>query len=362
MDIEELLHLMVKEGASDLHLRVPSPPVLRIDGALTPLADLARVTPQFVKESLEHITTEHQREAFYRDLELDFAYSVRGLARFRANAFVQRGTVSIAIRQVPFEPPTIDELGLPQVCKALAVKTKGLVLVTGPTGTGKSTTLAAMINHLNKTEARNVITIEDPIEFLHQNDKCLIAQRDLGDDTRSFAGALRHTLRQDPDVILVGEMRDLDTISTAITAAETGHLVLSTVHTISAPQTIERIVDVFPPHQQSQIRFQLSLVMEGILSQTLLARRNGKGRVAAFEIMIGTEAIRNLIRESRTEQIPSYLQTGSQQGMQTMDQALEDLVRAGFITVQEATSRHSKPEELRRVQAGADPTRYLFKV
>lgn len=362
MDIEELLHLMVKEGASDLHLRVPSPPVLRIDGALTPLTDLPRVTPQFVKESLEHITTEHQREAFHRDLELDFAYSVRGLARFRANAFMQRGTISIAIRQVPFEPPTIDELGLPQVCKTLAVKTKGLVLVTGPTGTGKSTTLAAMINHLNHTEARNVITIEDPIEFLYQNDKCLIAQRDLGDDTRSFAGALRHTLRQDPDVILVGEMRDLDTISTAITAAETGHLVLSTVHTISAPQTVERIVDVFPPHQQSQIRFQLSLVMEGILSQTLLPRRNGKGRVAGFEIMIGTEAIRNLIRESRTEQIPSYLQTGSQQGMQTMDQALEDLVRAGLISVQEATSRHSKPEELRRVQAGADPTRYLFKV
>ena len=362
MNIEELLHLMVKEGASDLHLRVPSPPVLRIDGALLPLTDLPRVTPQIVKEALEHITTEAQREKFYDEYELDFAYSVRGLARFRANAFYQRGTISIAIRQVPFQPPTIDELALPQICKTMALKQKGLVLVTGPTGTGKSTSLAAMINHLNRTEARNVITIEDPIEFLHQNDKCIIAQRDLGDDTKSFATALRHALRQDPDVIFVGEMRDLDTISTAITAAETGHLVLSTVHTVSAPQTIERIVDVFPPHQQQQIRFQLSLVMEGILSQTLLPRRSGKGRVAAFEIMLGTEAIRNLIRDCRTEQIPSYLQTGSQLGMQTMDQALEDLVRTGAISMQEALSRHSKPDDLRRVHVAEDPTKYLFRV
>jgi twitching motility protein PilT len=315
-----------------------------------------------VKEALEGITTEAQREKFYDEYELDFAYSVRGLARFRANAFYQRGTISIAIRQVPFQPPTIDELGLPQICKAMALKQKGLVLVTGPTGTGKSTTLASMINHLNRTEARNIITIEDPIEFLHQNDKCIIAQRDLGDDTKAFGTALRHALRQDPDVIFVGEMRDLDTISTAITAAETGHLVLSTVHTVSAPQTIERIVDVFPPHQQQQIRFQLSLVMEGILSQTLLPRRSGKGRVAAFEIMLGTEAIRNLIRDCRTEQIPSYLQTGSQLGMQTMDQSLEDLVRTGAISMQEALSRHSKPDDLRRVQVAEDPTKYLFRV
>jgi len=350
MNIEELLRLAVEKGASDLHLRVPSPPVLRIDGALTPLVDLPRVTPQFVKEALEQITSEHQREVFHKDLELDFAHSVPGLARFRANAFLQRGSISIAIRQVPFEVPTIEQLGLPTVCKSLVLKNKGLILVTGPTGSGKSTTLAAMINYLNKTDSRNVITIEDPIEFLHRNEKCLIAQRDLGEDTRSFANALRHALRQDPDVILVGEMRDLETISTAITAAETGHLVLSTVHTASAPQTIDRIIDVFPPYQQQQIRFQLSLVLEAVLSQTLLPKIGGKGRIAAFEIMIGTEAIRNLIRERRTEQIPSYLQTGRQHEMQTMDQALEELVRTRKVPLEEALQRYSKPEELRRVR------------
>ena len=350
MNIEELLRLAVEKGASDLHLRVPSPPVLRIDGALTPLVDLPRVTPQFVKEALEQITSEHQREVFHKDLELDFAHSVPGLARFRANAFLQRGSISIAIRQVPFEVPTIEQLGLPTVCKSLVLKNKGLILVTGPTGSGKSTTLAAMINYLNKTDSRNVITIEDPIEFLHRNEKCLIAQRDLGEDTRSFANALRHALRQDPDVILVGEMRDLETISTAITAAETGHLVLSTVHTASAPQTIDRIIDVFPPYQQQQIRFQLSLVLEAVLSQTLLPKTGGKGRIAAFEIMIGTEAIRNLIRERRTEQIPSYLQTGRQHEMQTMDQALEELVRTRKVPLEEALQRYSKPEELRRVR------------
>lgn len=350
MNIEELLRLVVEKGASDLHLRVPSPPVLRIDGALTPLVELPRVTPQFAKECLEQITSDHQREVFYRDRELDFAHSVPGLARFRANAYFQRGTISLAIRQVPFEIPTIEQLGLPAVCKSLVLKNRGLILVTGPTGSGKSTTLAAMINHLNKTDSRNVITIEDPIEFLHKNDKCLIAQRDLGEDTRSFANALRQALRQDPDVILVGEMRDLETISTAITAAETGHLVLSTVHTANAAQTIDRIVDVFPPFQQQQVRFQLSLVLEAVLSQTLLPRIGGRGRIAAFEIMIGTEAIRNLIRERRTEQIPTYLQTGRQFDMQTMDQALEELVRTRKVPLEEAVLRYTKPEELRRAR------------
>ncbi len=225
MNIEELLRMVVEKKASDLHLRVPSPPVLRIDGILRPQEQLPAVTPQFVKESLERITNERQRERFYNEMELDMPFSIAGLARFRVNAFFQRGTISLAIRQVPLKIPTVDEMGLPAVCKTLALKTKGLVLVTGPTGMGKSTTLAAMIDHLNKTDRRNVITIEDPIEFLHHNEKCLIAQRDLGDDTRSFAEALKHTLRQDPDVILVGEMRDLATIATAITAAETGHLV-----------------------------------------------------------------------------------------------------------------------------------------
>jgi len=350
MNIEELLNLMVERGASDLHLRVPSSPVLRIDGALRPLEELPGVTPQYAKEALENVTTESQRERFYSELELDLAYSIAGLARFRVNAFFQRGTISLAIRQVSLEVPTIEGFGLPSVCKNLVLKTKGLVLVTGPTGSGKSTTLAAMINHLNKSDTRNVITIEDPIEFVYHNEKCIIAQRDLGDDFKSFPVALRHTLRQDPDVILVGEMRDLDTISTAITAAETGHLVLSTVHTGNAPQTVDRIVDVFPAYQQEQIRFQLSLVLEGVLSQLLLPRAGGRGRVAAFEIMVATDAIRNLIRDGRTDQIPTYLQTGRQYGMQTMDQALQDLVRSGLVTTEEALVRSSKPDELRRLR------------
>jgi twitching motility protein PilT len=329
---------------------VPSPPVLRIDGALKPQEDLPAVTPQFIKEALEHIANERQLERFYNELELDMAYGIPGLARFRVNAFFQRGTISIAIRQIPIKVPTIDELGLPQVCKALAMKQRGLVLVTGQTGQGKSTTLAAMINHINKNDRRNVITIEDPIEYLHQHEKCLIAQRELGDDTKSFANALKHSLREDPDVILVGEMRDLETISTAITAAETGHLVMSTVHTANAPQTIDRIIDVFPPHQQEQIRFQLSLVLEGVLSQLLIPRASGRGRIASIEIMIATDAIRNLVREGKTEQIPSYMQTGKQLEMQTMDQALQELVRTGIITLEEALIRCTKPEELKRIR------------
>lgn len=348
MNMEELLYLMAEKGASDLHLRVPSPPVLRIDGALIPQEELPGVTPQYVQECLEHLTTETQREKFYEDLELDLAYSVAGLARFRVAAFFQRGTISIAIRQVSLKVPTLDELGLPAVCRSLALKSRGLVLVTGPTGAGKSTTLAAMIDYLNKNERRNVITIEDPIEYIYQNDRCIIAQRDLGDDFKSFAVALRHTLRQDPDVILVGEMRDLDTIAIAITAAETGHLVLSTVHTVSAPQTVERIIDVFPAHQQEQIRFQVSLVLEGVLSQILLPRIGGSGRVGVFEVMVSSDAIRNLIRDGRTDQIPSYLQTGKQFGMQTMDQALEELVRSGTVAIEEAMIRATKPEEFRR--------------
>jgi len=348
MNIEELLQLTVEKEASDLHLTVPSPPVLRIDGALRPLEELPGVTPEY-EEALEHVTTESQMETLYNDLDLGLAYSVPGLARFRVSAFFQRGTISLAIRRIPLEAPYIDELGLPSVCKPLALKTKGLVLVTGPTGAGKSTTLAAMINHLNKTDTRHVITIEDPIEYVYHNEKCIIAQRDLGDDFKSFSGALRHTLWQDPDVILVGDMRDLDTIATAITAAETGHLVVSTVHTVSAPQTVDRLVDVFPADQQDQIRFQLSQVLEGVLSQRLLPRAGGRGRVAAIEIMLGTNAIRNLIREGRTDQIPSYLQTGRQYGMQTMDQALEDLVRLGTVTLEEALARSSNPDELRKL-------------
>jgi len=346
MKIEELLRLMVEKRASDLHLRVMRPPTIRIDGVLEVVEGMPNITPSDLKEALEHVTTESQRQRFQNELELDLAYSIRGVARFRINAFLQRDTISLAIRRVPFEVPTIDELGLPTLCKTLALKPRGLVLVTGRTGMGKSTTLATMIDHINKNDARNIITIEDPIEYVFKDDKSMIAQRDLGSDTKSFANALRHVLRQDPDVILVGEMRDLETIATAITAAETGHLVLSTLHTPSAPQAIDRMIDVFPPHQQEQIRLQLSLVLEGVLSQVLLRRSSGRGRVAAVEIMLGTDAVRNIVREKKIEQMPTYMQTGSQFGMQTMDQALQNLVRSRLVTVEEALPFCTKPNEL----------------
>ena len=342
MNIDEMLRVMVEKGASDLHLRVPSPPTIRVDGHLMPLDGFSAITPQDVEEALGSIATDTQRETFHEELELDLAYSIQGLSRFRVNAALQRGTINLAFRQIPVRIPTIDELGLPDVCKTLVLKPTGLVLVTGPTGSGKSTTLAAMIDHLNKNDTRNVITVEDPIEYLHSNDKCIIAQRELGGDTRSFASALKHVLRQDPDVVLVGEMRDLESISTAITAAETGHLVLSTLHTPNAPQTIDRIIDVFPPYQQTQIRTQLALALEGVLSQILLPRANGGGRVAVFEVMLATDAIRNLIREGRTEQIPTYLQTSGQYGMNTMDQHLDDLSRSGVITLEEASIRANR--------------------
>ena len=346
MKIEELLRLMVEKKASDLHLRVWRPPTLRIDGNLKIVEGMPNITPADLREALEHVTNENQRQIFHNEQELDLAYSIRDVARFRINAFVQRDTVSLAIRRVPFEVPTVDELGLPAICKTLALKSRGLILVTGRTGMGKSTTLATMIDHINKNDARNIITIEDPIEYVFKDNKSMIAQRDIGSDTKSFANALRHVLRQDPDVILIGEMRDLETISTAITAAETGHLVLSTLHTPSAPQAIDRIIDVFPPYQQEQIRLQLSLVLEGVLYQVLLRRAAGRGRVAAVEIMLGTDAIRNLIRDRKIEQMPTYMQTGSQYGMQTMDQALQNLVRSRLVTVEEAAPFCLKPNEL----------------
>lgn len=364
MHVDELLRLTIEKGASDLHLRVPSPPVIRVDGVMMPLDELTGITPHDMTEALQHITTEAQRETFHTELELDLAYSIPGLARFRVNAFFQRGTISLAFRSVSVKVPSIDELGLPAVCKTLALNPKGLILVTGPTGSGKSTTLAAMIDHLNKHDTRNVITIEDPIEFLHSNENCLIAQRELGDDTKSFASALKHALREDPDVIIVGEMRDLESIATAVTAAETGHLVMSTLHTGSASQTIDRIIDVFPPHQQEQIRMQLSLALEGVLTQILLPRADGKGRVAAFEVMIATDAIRNLVREGRTEQIPTYLQTGRQYGMHTMDHNLEDLAKSGVISEEEASARMSRSydqassSDERGALPGHPPVRY----
>jgi twitching motility protein PilT len=340
---------MKEKGASDLHIRVPVPPVFRIDGNLVPQTDLPPVTPEYAENVFKQITTPEQREKFYQDKELDFAYGVSKLARFRVNVLQQRGTLSIAFRMIPFEVPTIDELGLPQVCKELVLKPRGLILVTGPTGSGKSTTLAAMIHHLNQTLARNVITIEDPIEYLHRNIKCIIAQREVGTDTKSFDQALVHALRHDPDVILVGELRDLETISTAMRAAETGHLVMGTLHTTDAPQTVDRIIDIFPPNQQQQIRLQFSQVIEAVLSQTLLPRASGKGRVAAFEIMIANAAVRNLIREGKTYELHNVMQLSAAEGMQTLDQALADLVRKKLVTLEEAMMKSSSPEKLKKL-------------
>jgi twitching motility protein PilT len=345
MPIDELLKLMVDKKASDLHLKVPSPPVLRIDGALIPQENLSPLTARDIESIFEQVATDEQRITFRREWELDFAYSVPGLARFRVNALQQRGTLSLAFRFVPFKVPSIDELGVPQICKQLILKPRGLILITGPAGSGKSTTLAAMLNHLNETEKRNVITIEDPIEFLFRDQKCIIRQRDLGDDTKSFAAALIHILRHDPDVIVIGEMRDLATISTAISAAETGHLVLSTLHTIDAAQSIDRMVDVFPPNQQRQVRLQLSQVMEAVLSQTLLPRIGG-GRIAAFEIMIATSVVRRLIRDEKIFEIPVNIETGIKEGAQTMDQALADLVIRKLVTQEEAAMKSSNPAKL----------------
>jgi twitching motility protein PilT len=346
MNMDDLLRIVVERGASDLHLKVGSPPVLRINGKLVRYGEPLGLTPKEIEEAFEHVTTKGQREGFARKSELDFAYSVHGLARFRVNAALQRGTISLVFRQVNWRIPLLEELGLPEVCKILALKPDGLILVTGPTGCGKSTALAAMLDHLNEREPRRVVTVEDPIEYLFKDKQCFITQRELGADTESFATALKHVLRQDPDVILVGEMRDLETIATALTAAETGHLVFATLHTPSAPQAIDRIIDVFPPHQQNQIRAQLSTTLQAVLYQALIPRTDGNGRVAAVEVMIATTAIRNLIREGKTYQMANVIQTGTQYGMQTLNQALRDLHQKGLITLQDAFLKSDNPDEL----------------
>lgn len=343
--VDELLKLMVDKDASDLHLTVPSRPVFRIEGALITQEDSLPLTPEDIESAFEQIATQEQKAIFHSEWELDFAYSVPGLARFRVNVLQQRGTMSLAFRLVPFKIPSIDELGLPQICKELILKPRGLILITGSAGSGKSTTLAAMINYLNENAKRNVITIEDPIEFLFHNKKCIIRQRDLGDDTKSFSTALIHALRHDPDVIVIGEMRDLATISTAMRAAETGHLVLGTLHTFDAAQSVDRIIDIFPYGQQRQIRLQLSQVIEAVLSQILLSRIGG-GRVAAFEIMLATSVIRRLIREEKIFEISPNIEMGKLEGMQSMDQALADLVRRNIVTKEEATMKSSNPAKL----------------
>jgi len=346
--VEKLLKLMVDKHASDLHLRVSSPPVLRIDGVLVPQDDLPPLTASDIESAFKQVVTEDQRIAFARERYLDLAYSVHGLARFRLNILQQRGTLSFAFRFIPFKIPSIDELELPQICKELVLKPRGLILVTGTAGSGKSTTLAAMISHLNENERRNVIIIEDPIEFLYPDKKCLIAQLELGDDTKSFAAALKHALRHDPNAIVIGEMRDLDTISTAITAAETGHLILGTLHTIDAVQSVDRLVDMFPDGQQRQVRLQLSQVIEAVLSQRLVTR-NGGGQIAAFEIMIANSVIRRLIREDQAFEIPANIEMSVREGMQTLDQALAGLVRRNIVTTEEAMMKSSDPGRLSKL-------------
>ena len=353
MHIDELLRLTVTEGASDLHLKAGGVPVLRINGELVPQEQMPEMTLEDMAQLFEEITTDGQRSSFTDELELDFAYWANGIGRFRINAYLQGGTISLACRPVQTQIPTIEELGLPEVCKSLALKPSGLIVVTGPTGCGKSTTLAAMMNYLNQKENRKVVTIEDPIEFVYQDNKCIFSQRELGADTRSFANALKRAMRQDPDVILVGEMRDLETMAAALTAAETGHLVLTTLHTPSAPQAIDRFIDIFPPHQQQQVRIQLSTTLEGVLYQTLVPRSDGSGRVAAVEVMVATAAIRNLVREGKTYQLMNAIQTGSQYGMQTLNQALLTLYRNGIISREEALARSLDAEELNGILNGS---------
>lgn len=345
MDIQSLLARMHERQASDLHLKVGNHPLLRIHGRLEQQADLPRLDASVARALIESIMTEEQKEKFSSNMELDFAYSLPKVSRFRVNVYQQRGSMGSAIRAIPVGVPSIEQLGLPPVLKRLAELPRGLVLVTGPTGSGKSATLAALINHINQTKAVHIMTIEDPIEYLHRDVKSAINQREIGMDTLSFPNALRHVLRQDPDVIMIGEMRDLETISTAVTAAETGHLVFATLHTQSAAQTIDRIIDVFPPHQQSQIRMQLSVALEGVLSQTLLPLASGSGRVAAIEVMMVTGAIRSLIREGKTHQLQSTIMSGGKVGMQTLDQALRTLVEQKKVTYEEAVVKASSAKE-----------------
>ena len=351
LNLQQLLKAMVEKGASDLHLTTGSPPQLRIDGSLVPLRTNA-LNPVETKQLCYSVLTDQQKMRFEEDLELDFSFGVRGLSRFRGNLFMQRGAVGGAFRTIPFQIRAFSELGLPQVLEELCNKPRGLVLVTGPTGSGKSTTLAAMIDKINRERHEHIITVEDPIEYLHSHKSCLINQREIGTDTTSFKQALKHILRQDPDVVLVGEMRDLETIEAALVTAETGHLVFATLHTNSAAQTINRIIDVFPPNQQSQIRAQLSFVLEGVIAQSLVPKADGQGRVPAMEIMIPNAAIRNLIREDKIHQIYSQMQIGQgKSGMQTLNQCLATLFLKRSISLEEAVAHSADPDELQQIIA-----------
>jgi twitching motility protein PilT len=353
LDFAEVLLEVVDRRASDLHLTAGAPPMVRVRGRLTPMEGYPALTPTDTREIVYSILSQGQRQTFENNWQIDFAYQIPGAARFRVNAYFQRSAVGAAFRLIPFEITPLEQLGLPPIVADFATKPRGLVLVTGPTGSGKSTTLASLIDVINSTREEHIMTIEDPIEFLHQHKKCIVNQRELGSDATSFGDALKAALRQDPDVILVGEMRDLETIGTAITAAETGHLVFATLHTQDTPQTIDRIIDVFSAEQQGQVRAQLSVALQGIMTQTLLPTADGAGRCVAAEVLIPTPAVRNLIRERKSHQIYSVLQTGGSHGMQTMDASLAQLLRAGRITRELAFSRAHSPTELRRLM-GSD--------
>jgi len=359
VEIDRFLARLVKLKGSDLHLTAGLPPVMRIDGVLRPLEGVPAVPATSIRETIYSILTQAQRERFEQDWELDIAYSVRGTGRFRVNVLMQRSTIGAVFRVIPFDIPALEELGLPDAVRALADIPKGLVLVTGATGSGKSTTLASIIDVINREQRKHIVTIEDPIEFLHHHKGCVVDQRQVGTDTRSFAIALRQVLRQDPDVILVGEMRDTETVSAAITAAETGHLVLATLHTQDAPQSIDRIIDVFQPHQQAQIRTQLSSTLQAVLSQQLLPRADKPGRVVATEILLATPAVRNVIRESKTHQLFSLMQAGGQFGMRTMDASLAELANTGKITREAALAVSSSPKDLDAMMKGSSRVRNI---
>jgi twitching motility protein PilT len=351
--MHDLLTIMIERGASDLHVTTGTYPQIRQNGKLQPLTEFEQLTPQDTQRLAYSVLNEGQKQKFEEENELDLSFGIQGLARFRCNVYRQRGAVAAAIRVIPIKIRTFGELNLPPIVEQMAERPKGLVLVTGPTGSGKSTTLAAMVDKINSERSEHIMTIEDPIEFVHQHKRCLVNQREVFSDTQSFKNALKSILRQDPDVVLVGEMRDLETIAAALTIAETGHLTLGTLHTNSCAQTMNRIIDVFPTSQQAQVRAQLSLVLEGVLSQQLIPTADGRGRAMALEIMVTTPAIRNLIREEKIHQIYSSMQAGQKFGMQTMNQALVDLISKRRITREEGLNRSTLPEELEQLLKSA---------
>ena len=356
INLRLLLQEMVQKGASDLHVTAGVKAKIRVDGELRDSSINYVLKPKDTLQIAYSILTEHQKKRYETEDELDFSFGVQNLSRFRGNVFKQRGCVAMAIRQIPYEITTVDKLGMPPILATLADRPRGLVLITGPTGAGKSTTLAALLDKINRERRGHIITIEDPIEFIHRHQRCMVNQREVGADTQSFTRALKYALRQDPDVILIGEMRDLETIAAALTIAETGHLVLATLHTNSAAESINRIIDAFPSHQQSQVRAQLSFVLEGVLTQMLLPKAKGRGRVAAAEIMICTPAIRAVIRDEKIHQIYSLMQAGKKHGMQTMNDSFQVLFLQGMITKEEALKRSADPNEFLRAVGELAPS------